>query len=148
MAEGAGVHPATASRALNPETRHLVSRGTVERVDRIAASLGYRVNTVARSLKTARSGTIGLLVPDLMNPLFPPIVIGPVVEPPPPAEEPHAPHRPIRASAADAHVSVLRVLTFRSSPSGGGNRLQCSQCREHLMVRQGRGPDFVAPPRG
>ena len=76
MAEGAGVHPATASRALNPETRHLVSRGTVERVDRIAASLGYRVNTVARSLKTARSGTIGLLVPDLMNPLFPPIVRG------------------------------------------------------------------------
>jgi len=45
-------------------------------VDRIAASLGYRVNPVARSLKTARSGTIGLLVPDLMNPLFPPIVRG------------------------------------------------------------------------
>ena len=76
VAEGAGVHPATASRALNPATRHLVSRGTVERVDRIAASLGYRVNPVARSLKTARSGTIGLLVPDLMNPLFPPIVRG------------------------------------------------------------------------
>jgi len=76
VAEGAGVHPATASRALNPETRHLVSRGTVERVDRIAASLGYRVNPVARSLKTARSGTIALLVPDLQNPLFPPIVRG------------------------------------------------------------------------
>ncbi|HEX4787653.1 MAG TPA: LacI family DNA-binding transcriptional regulator, partial [Actinospica sp.] len=65
VAEGAGVHPATASRALNPATRHLVSRGTVERVDRIAASLGYRVNPVARSLKTARSGTVGLIVPDL-----------------------------------------------------------------------------------
>ena len=76
MAEGAGVHPATASRALNPATRHLVSRETVERVDRVAASLGYRVNPVARSLKTARSGTIGLLVPDLQNPLFPPIVRG------------------------------------------------------------------------
>lgn len=76
VAEGAGVHPATASRALNPDTRHLVSRGTVERVDRIAASLGYRVNPVARSLKTARSATIGLIVPDLLNPLFPPIVRG------------------------------------------------------------------------
>ena len=76
MAEGAGVHPATVSRALNPATRHLVSRGTVERVDRIADSLGYRVNPVARSLKTARSATIGLLVPDLLNPLFPPIVRG------------------------------------------------------------------------
>ena len=76
MAEGAGVHPATASRALNPETRHLVSQGTVERVGQIAASLGYRVNPVARSLKTARSATIGLIVPDLQNPLFPPIVRG------------------------------------------------------------------------
>jgi LacI family transcriptional regulator len=76
VAKGAGVHPATASRALNPATRHLVSQGTGERVDRIAASLGYRVNPVARSLKTARSATIGLIVPDLLNPLFPPIVRG------------------------------------------------------------------------
>jgi LacI family transcriptional regulator len=76
VAEGAGVHPATVSRALNPQTRHLVSRGTVERVDRIAASLGYRVNPVARSLRTARSGTVGLIIPDLLNPLFPPIVRG------------------------------------------------------------------------
>jgi LacI family transcriptional regulator len=76
VAEGAGVHAATASRALNPATRHLVSRETVQRVDRVAAALGYRVNPVARSLKTARSSSIGLIVPDLMNPLFPPIVRG------------------------------------------------------------------------
>jgi LacI family transcriptional regulator len=76
VAEGAGVHPATVSRALNPATRHLVSRGTVERVDRVAAGLGYRVNPVARSLKTARSASIGLILPDLLNPLFPPIVRG------------------------------------------------------------------------
>jgi LacI family transcriptional regulator len=76
VAEAAGVHAATASRALNPATRHLVSRETVQRVDRIAAQLGYRVNPVARSLKTARSASIGLIVPDLMNPLFPPIARG------------------------------------------------------------------------
>jgi LacI family transcriptional regulator len=76
VADGAGVHPATASRALNPSTRHLVSRGTVERVDRVATTLGYRVNPVARSLKTARSSSVGLIVPDLTNPLFPPIVRG------------------------------------------------------------------------
>src|SRR6202042_2834613 len=41
-----------------------------------AASLGYRPNPVARSLRTRRSNTIGVLIPDLNNPLFPPIVRG------------------------------------------------------------------------
>src|SRR6185436_13732523 len=33
-------------------------------------------NPIARSLKTARSSTVGLIIPDLTNPLFPPIVRG------------------------------------------------------------------------
>ena len=72
----AGVHPATASRALNPETRGLVNEDTANRVIKVAKALGYRPNPIARSLKTARSATVGLLVPDLTNPLFPPIVRG------------------------------------------------------------------------
>jgi LacI family transcriptional regulator len=72
----AGVHPATASRALNPETRLLVSTGTVRRILDAADALGYRPNTVARSLRTRRSQTVGVLIPDLTNPLFPPIVRG------------------------------------------------------------------------
>jgi len=70
------VHPATASRALNPATRGLVNEETAGRVIRVAEELGYRPNPIARSLKTARSGTIGLVIPDLTNPLFPPIVRG------------------------------------------------------------------------
>ena len=42
----------------------------------VAAALGYQVNPIARSLKTSRSETVGVLVPDLTNPLFPPIVRG------------------------------------------------------------------------
>jgi LacI family transcriptional regulator len=76
VAQQAGVHPATASRALNPETRLLVSEETARRVLAAAASLGYRPNAVARSLRTRRSHTIGVLIPDLNNPLFPPIVRG------------------------------------------------------------------------
>ena len=53
----AGVHPATASRALNPETRLLVSGATASRIMAAADSLGYRPNTVARSLRTRRSHT-------------------------------------------------------------------------------------------
>jgi LacI family transcriptional regulator len=76
VASAAGVHPATASRALNPGTRLLVSEDTARRVIEAAERLGYRPNPVARSLRTRRSHTIGVLIPDLNNPLFPPIVRG------------------------------------------------------------------------
>ncbi|HKX75076.1 MAG TPA: LacI family DNA-binding transcriptional regulator [Acidimicrobiia bacterium] len=76
VAEAASVHPSTASRALNVATRDLVNDETVERVLAAARQLGYRPNSLARGLKTNRSLTVGMLVPDLTNPLFPPIVRG------------------------------------------------------------------------
>ena len=76
VATAAGVHPATASRALNAATRSLVRPATAARVRHAADSLGYQVNPIARSLKTNRSETVGVLLPDLTDPLFPPIVRG------------------------------------------------------------------------
>jgi LacI family transcriptional regulator len=76
VAKAAGVHTATASRALNERTASMVSPQTVERVRAAAESLGYRVNRVARGLKTNRSFAIGMLVPDITNPFFPPMVRG------------------------------------------------------------------------
>jgi LacI family transcriptional regulator len=76
VAARAGVHPATASRALNPETRILVTEATAHRVLVAAQALGYSPNPVARSLRTRRSNTVGVLIPDLNNPLFPPLVRG------------------------------------------------------------------------
>ncbi|MGH8927585.1 MAG: LacI family DNA-binding transcriptional regulator [Acidimicrobiia bacterium] len=76
VANRARVHASTASRALNPATRSLVNAETVERVLRAARDLGYRPNSLARGLKTNRTNTIGMLLPDLTNPLFPPIVRG------------------------------------------------------------------------
>jgi LacI family transcriptional regulator, galactose operon repressor len=76
VARVAGVHPATVSRALNEETRSLVNEDTAQRVLRAAEELGYRPNPIARGLKTNRSYTIGVLIPDLTNPLFPPILRG------------------------------------------------------------------------
>jgi LacI family transcriptional regulator len=76
VARVAGVHPATVSRALNEETRALVNEETARRVLRAAEELGYRPNPIARGLKTNRSYTIGVLIPDLTNPLFPPILRG------------------------------------------------------------------------
>src|SRR4051812_28446213 len=76
VARAANVHPGTVSRALNAETRGLVNEETAERVMRAAEELGYRPNPIARGLKTNRSFTVGVLLPDLTNPLSPPIVRG------------------------------------------------------------------------
>src|ERR1700751_1826118 len=76
VATAAGVHPATASLALNPETPIRVGEDPPRRVPAAAHRLGYRPNPVARSLRTRRSHSVGVLIPDLNNPLFPPIVRG------------------------------------------------------------------------
>jgi LacI family transcriptional regulator len=76
VAHHVGVHPSTVSRALNPETRHMVTEEIAAKVSEAAQSLGYRPNPMAYSLKTNRSLTVGVIIPDLTNPLFPPIIRG------------------------------------------------------------------------
>lgn len=76
VADLAGVHKATASRALNPSTSALVNAATARRVRLAAEQLGFTPNTAARSLRTNRSFTAGVLLPDLTNPLFPPVARG------------------------------------------------------------------------
>ena len=70
VARAAGVHTGTASRALNPGTRGQVSRETLRRVSRAAERLGYVPNAQARALRTSRSHLVGMVVPDITNPLF------------------------------------------------------------------------------
>ena len=76
VAKLANVHKATVSRALNPRTEHQIGRDTVVRVRAAAERLGYVPNAMARGLRTANSMTIGVVLPDLTNPLFPPMVRG------------------------------------------------------------------------
>jgi LacI family transcriptional regulator len=76
VARAAGVHPGTVSRALSPETRRLVNEETALEIQRIAQELGYQPDHLARGLRTGRSRTVGVIVPHLTNPLFPPIVCG------------------------------------------------------------------------
>ncbi|AJE83449.1 LacI family transcription regulator [Streptomyces albus] len=76
IARMAGVHPGTASRAMNPDMEHLVNEATARRVRHAAEQLGYVPNSLARSLKTSRTQSLGALVPDIANPLFPPIIRG------------------------------------------------------------------------
>lgn len=68
--------PSTVSRALRPATQSMVRPDTLARVLATAEMLGYRANPFARGLRDQRSMAIGMLLPDLANPLFPPIVRG------------------------------------------------------------------------
>jgi len=76
VASKVGVHPSTVSRVLNSDTRDMVSREVAAKVTKAADELGYNLNPFARSLKTNQSFTIGVLIPDLTDPLFPPIIRG------------------------------------------------------------------------
>lgn len=74
VAEAAQVSRATVSRAFGrPE---LLRPATVAHVRAVAAELGYLPNAVARGLSTGRYATIALVVPDIANPFFPPLVRG------------------------------------------------------------------------
>jgi hypothetical protein len=76
VADAAGVHRSTASRALNPETAGMISPDVVARVAGTAQSLGYRRDMLAASLRTSRTRLVGMLLPDLGNPVFAPILAG------------------------------------------------------------------------
>lgn len=69
VAREAGVHPSTASRALSgdPATRDGVAAATRTRVEDAAGRLGYRRNRVGASLRTGRTGVIGVLVPRITD---------------------------------------------------------------------------------
>ena len=71
VAQAAGVSPSTASRALAGKARQCRISETTERaILQAAKGLGFQASHVARSLRTQRTGLIGLLVPDASNPFF------------------------------------------------------------------------------
>ncbi|WP_210479462.1 LacI family DNA-binding transcriptional regulator [Naasia sp. SYSU D00948] len=68
IARVAGVSPSTVSRALNKPGR--INAKTEQRIKEAAASLDYRLNPMARALPTGRTGTLGLLLSDITNPVY------------------------------------------------------------------------------
>ena len=70
----AGVSTATVSRVLNGDPK--VKADTAESVRDSIKELGYRMNQVARSLKTNKTHTIGIIAPEFSNDFFMNIVTG------------------------------------------------------------------------
>jgi LacI family transcriptional regulator len=74
VAQAAGVSRQTVSRALNDKGE--IDAGTKQRVLDAARELGYRPSRFARGLVRQDTTTIGLVIPDLLNPFFTEVAAG------------------------------------------------------------------------
>jgi len=71
IGELVGVSVTTVSRVLNGHSKkYRISDGTREKVQHAARELGYLPDQLARALRTRRTNTIGLVIPDISNPFF------------------------------------------------------------------------------
>src|SRR4029077_7305363 len=70
----AGVSAMTVSRVING--RDGVDAETQRRVEEATGALGYVPTRIARGLVSQKTQTLGLIVPDVVNPFFAPVVRG------------------------------------------------------------------------
>jgi LacI family transcriptional regulator len=75
VARETGFSIATVSRVL-ANSDYPVNPSVREKVLKVAQAMGYRPNMAARSLRSNRTNTIGIIVDDIMSPFVPPIVRG------------------------------------------------------------------------
>ncbi|KRQ86472.1 Catabolite control protein A [Caloramator mitchellensis] len=69
IARIAGVSKATVSMVFNKKDEN-ISQETREKIFKVAKELNYIPNSVARSLATSKSYSIGIILPDITNPFF------------------------------------------------------------------------------
>jgi LacI family transcriptional regulator len=113
IADAAGVHRSTASRALSPKYRDALSPELVLKVKAAAEELGYSPNVFAASLRTRRSKLVGVLLPDIASPIFSLILSG------------------ITAQLADEGMSALLMV--------GDADAALEQSVQHLLALQVEG---------
>lgn len=75
VANAAGVSVSTVSNVISGRHRQMSSE-TLARVRTAMTELNYHPNPAARSLVTRRTATIGLVISDVHNPLYPPVTVG------------------------------------------------------------------------
>jgi LacI family transcriptional regulator len=140
VATAAGVSMSTVSNVLSGRHEQMAVE-TRERVLAAIASLNYQPNHAARSLVTKRTATIGLIMSEVTNSLYPPVTVG--------AEEAcrQAGHGLLLANAEDAEsehrgVDLMRakrvdaLVVFSVSLLDADNR--------HLYAAQEAGMPVVA----
>ena len=112
VAREAQVHLSTVSRALDPRKRSMIGEATRERVLAVVDELGYRPHLVASGLRRGQTRTVGVVVPDLGNPIFAPFARGAT----------HAlggaGYMPLVADTEDDHAVLARILRHRCCALG------------------------------
>ena len=105
IARELGVSPSTVSRALkdNPD----ISQETRDVIHKYAREHNYKPNVLALNLRTSRSNTIGVIIPQLVHHFFSCVLSG------------------IERTAAEAGYNILRAVGF---PVAGPEVITCPTC--------------------
>lgn len=76
IAKASNVHLSTVSRALTPNGKEKISDDVVAKVRAVAQELGYQPNSIAASMRTQTTRSIGFVVHDFSDPIYPQILQG------------------------------------------------------------------------
>lgn len=120
VARHAGVSVSVVSRELNGDPALRARPDTRRRIRQAAEELGYRPSHAARSLRLSRAFAVGVVIPDLTNPVYDPLIRG------------------IEDAADDLGYHVLVSRTERLEPGAGFLR---------RLAGEGRVDGFIVHPR-
>ncbi len=138
VAAHAGVSVSTVSHVLNGNDQH-VGAATREQVQAAVNALRYRPNAIARSMVKQKTATVGLVLTEVDNPLFMPVVAG--------VEEVLRPagYHIVLASAPDVTGEMQAIETLRSQQVDGFIFMSLSTCisNDHLVHLQDDGVPLV-----
>lgn len=128
VAEKAGVSMSSVSQVLNGNAQH-VGTAVRERILAVVDELQYRPNAIARSMVRRQTATVGLVITELANPLFVPVVEG--------VEEilRGAGYHIVLASAPDVTSEIEAIETLRAQQVDGFIFMSLSTCTpiEHFL---------------
>jgi LacI family transcriptional regulator len=138
VAEHAGVSASTVSHVLNGNAQH-VGAAKRKRVLEAVELLRYRPNAIARSMVKQQTATIGLVLTEIDNPLFIPVVAGveDILRP--------AGYHIVLASSIDVESEIRAIETLRSQQVDGFIFMSLSICYpfDHLTHLKDEGVPFV-----
>ena len=148
VAREAGVDVSTASRVLRRTVDAATSAETRQRIEDAARRLQYQPNVLARGLRLKRTGSIGVVVPQLDNPVFQELVLAAEEEAAANGQsviiyhidETHRPAQSLVSLAQANQVDGLIVATLNVADSGLG-ALSELPCPFILVNRAAAGVD-------
>lgn len=128
IAREAGVSVSVASRVLNKDRSLRTRPDTRQRVERVAAELGYHPNHGARSLRLARTAAIAFVVPEVNNAIFSEVIRG------------------VEDGASELGLDVLVGSGQRLDPNSGFlRRLDAQRRVDGFLIQPGDAEDSAHP---